>query len=227
VSTAHSEFKGSPLQGPERAHQRSWFAWARSSRVAMESPKLPATLLLSHFLETTHVIIVCSCSPNDSPRPVSADGSTGALRGLRAASRATTHRIARDADGVATASARAAAHRVGAHQLINKLDALDRDVTMVFGDYHVIAIRAEPPRVPARLRARGELTELRSTDLRVSRDEASALRSICAVRLCRAACALSVATRPNSKSPQTVLVHAWVVTGKASCLVVSAYCVLI
>jgi hypothetical protein len=29
---------------------RSLFAWARSSRVAMESPKLPATLLLSHLL---------------------------------------------------------------------------------------------------------------------------------------------------------------------------------
>jgi hypothetical protein len=63
------------------------------------------------------------------------------------------HRIARDAGGVATAFARAAAHGVGAHQLINKLDALDRDVTMFLDDYRAITSRAEPPPALARPRA--------------------------------------------------------------------------
>ena len=83
--------------------------------------------------------------------------------------------------------------------LINEIDALDRDFTLVLDDYHVIdaesihaamsflvdrlprrmhlviASRAEPPLALPRLRARGELTELRGTDLRFTLGEASAL----------------------------------------------------
>lgn len=80
--------------------------------------------------------------------------------------------------------------------LINEIDALDRDVTVILDDYHVIdaaaihgamtflldrlprrmhlviASRADPPLALARLRARGELTELRVADLRFTPDEA-------------------------------------------------------
>ena len=82
--------------------------------------------------------------------------------------------------------------------LINEIDALDRDLTLILDDYHlidavpihdamtflldrlprrmhlVIASRAEPPIALSRLRARGELTELRAADLRFTLDEASA-----------------------------------------------------
>ena len=82
--------------------------------------------------------------------------------------------------------------------LINEIDRIDADVTIVLDDYHVIdaesvhggmtfllehlpprmhfviASRAEPPLALHRLRARGELTELRAADLRFTGDEASA-----------------------------------------------------
>lgn len=82
--------------------------------------------------------------------------------------------------------------------LINEVDALDLDVTLVLDDYHVIdspaihsaltllldrlpprmhiviASRAEPPLALPRLRARGELAEVRATDLRFTHDEAAA-----------------------------------------------------
>jgi LuxR family maltose regulon positive regulatory protein len=82
--------------------------------------------------------------------------------------------------------------------LINEIDAIDADFTVVLDDYHVIdaapvhstltflldhlprrmrvvvASRSDPPLPLARLRARGELTELRAADLRFTQDEASA-----------------------------------------------------
>jgi LuxR family maltose regulon positive regulatory protein len=82
--------------------------------------------------------------------------------------------------------------------LINEIDAIDADCLLVLDDYHVIeaaavhgavaflldhlpprmhlvlASRAEPPLPLARLRARGELTELRAADMRFTLDEASA-----------------------------------------------------
>jgi LuxR family maltose regulon positive regulatory protein len=82
--------------------------------------------------------------------------------------------------------------------LINEIDALDGDFTLVLDDYHVIdaapihgamtfllerlprrmhvviASRSDPPLALPRLRARGELTELRAADLRFTQDEASA-----------------------------------------------------
>jgi LuxR family transcriptional regulator, maltose regulon positive regulatory protein len=82
--------------------------------------------------------------------------------------------------------------------LINEIDAIDADFTVVLDDYHVIeaapvhsalaflldhlprrmhlviASRADPPLPLSRLRARGELTELRAADLRFTLDEASA-----------------------------------------------------
>ena len=82
--------------------------------------------------------------------------------------------------------------------LINELVAIDDDVVLVLDDYHaieaqpiqvataflldhlppqvhlVIAGRADPPLPLARLRARGELTELRAADLRFTPDEAAA-----------------------------------------------------
>ena len=82
--------------------------------------------------------------------------------------------------------------------LVNEIDAIDADFTVVLDDYHVIdaasihagltflldhlparmhlviASRAEPPLPLARMRARGELTELRATHLRFTLDEASA-----------------------------------------------------
>ncbi len=82
--------------------------------------------------------------------------------------------------------------------LINDVAALDDDCVLVLDDYHVIeaaavhegvafllehlpprmhlvlAGRAEPPLPLARLRARGELAELRAADLRFTLDEASA-----------------------------------------------------
>ncbi len=81
--------------------------------------------------------------------------------------------------------------------LINRLSALDRDLLLVLDDYHVIdaapiheamvfllehlpprvhivlASRSEPPLPLARLRARGELTELRAADLRFTPDQSS------------------------------------------------------
>jgi LuxR family maltose regulon positive regulatory protein len=82
--------------------------------------------------------------------------------------------------------------------LINQVDALTRGLLLVFDDYHlitaeavhegvafllehlppqvrlVIATRADPPLPIARLRGRGQLTELRQTDLRFSPEEAAA-----------------------------------------------------
>ena len=80
--------------------------------------------------------------------------------------------------------------------LINDLDAQPVDVALVLDDYHliesreihegmsflldnlpptvhlIIATRADPPLLLSRLRARGELVELRATDLRFSVEEA-------------------------------------------------------
>ncbi|WP_228479409.1 LuxR C-terminal-related transcriptional regulator [Microbacterium atlanticum] len=82
--------------------------------------------------------------------------------------------------------------------LLNDLAALERDVVLVIDDYHlieaaavhdsvaffidntppnlhlVLATRADPPLPLARLRARGELTEVRAADLRFTAEEASA-----------------------------------------------------
>ena len=82
--------------------------------------------------------------------------------------------------------------------LINDILAVDDDVVLILDDYHVIetaavhagltflldhlpprmhvivASRSEPPLPVARLRARGEVTELRPADLRFTADEASA-----------------------------------------------------
>ncbi|KAE8763917.1 LuxR C-terminal-related transcriptional regulator [Georgenia thermotolerans] len=82
--------------------------------------------------------------------------------------------------------------------LLNDLDALQHDVVLVLDDYHVIdarevhdglafllehlpphvrvvlAGRADPPLPLARLRARGQLVEIRARDLRFTRDEAAA-----------------------------------------------------
>ena len=82
--------------------------------------------------------------------------------------------------------------------LLNDLDALDGDVELVLDDYHVvesaevhegmtflvehlppnvhvvIASRADPPLPLPRLRARGELVEIRAADLRFTGDEAAA-----------------------------------------------------
>jgi LuxR family maltose regulon positive regulatory protein len=81
--------------------------------------------------------------------------------------------------------------------VINAIDALDRDLTVILDDYHVIdaapihesmtflldrmpsrmhlviASRSEPPLALPRLRARGDLTELHSAHLRFTLDEAS------------------------------------------------------
>ena len=81
--------------------------------------------------------------------------------------------------------------------LINDLGAIDGDVVLVLDDYHVIesrevhdamaflldhlppqlhlviASRADPPLPLARLRARGELVEVRAADLRFTADEAA------------------------------------------------------
>ncbi|MGA2380337.1 MAG: LuxR C-terminal-related transcriptional regulator [Spirochaetia bacterium] len=81
--------------------------------------------------------------------------------------------------------------------LINEIDGISRDILLVLDDYHavdsprvdeqlafllehlparmrlVIASRADPNLPLARLRARGELTELRAADLRFSPDEAA------------------------------------------------------
>jgi LuxR family maltose regulon positive regulatory protein len=82
--------------------------------------------------------------------------------------------------------------------LLNELNALTRDLVLVLDDYHVIddraiqagmaflldhlppqlhlvlVSRADPPLPLARLRARGELVEIRAADLRFSPDEAMA-----------------------------------------------------
>jgi LuxR family maltose regulon positive regulatory protein len=81
--------------------------------------------------------------------------------------------------------------------VINSLAALPEEVVLVFDDYHaitahpihtsvtflldhlparlhlVIATRADPPLPLARLRAKGQLVEIRSTDLRFTREEAT------------------------------------------------------
>ncbi len=83
-------------------------------------------------------------------------------------------------------------------EAINQINALLHDLVLVLDDYHlitarpvheaitflldhqpshmhlVIATRADPPLSLARLRGRGQLTELRQTDLRFSLDEATA-----------------------------------------------------
>jgi LuxR family maltose regulon positive regulatory protein len=82
--------------------------------------------------------------------------------------------------------------------LLNALSALDRDIVLILDDYHVIeaepihrtlafliehlppclhlllATRADPPLPLARLRARGDVTELRAADLRFTAEEAAA-----------------------------------------------------
>ena len=82
--------------------------------------------------------------------------------------------------------------------LINEVNAIATDVTLILDDYHVVeteaihgaiaflidhlppqlhllmASRTDPPLALARLRARGELTELRVADLRFTSDEAVA-----------------------------------------------------
>ena len=82
--------------------------------------------------------------------------------------------------------------------LVNDLQALDADMTLVLDDYHmidaadihealaflvdhapprlhlVLATRSDPPLPLARWRARGELLEVRATDLRFTHDEAAA-----------------------------------------------------
>ncbi|HEX5615535.1 MAG TPA: LuxR C-terminal-related transcriptional regulator [Acidimicrobiia bacterium] len=82
--------------------------------------------------------------------------------------------------------------------LVNELHGLDRDVVVVLDDFHVIdhpdiheavthlvdhlpervhvvlTSRADPPLPLARLRARGELVEIRAADLRFTADEAAA-----------------------------------------------------
>lgn len=86
----------------------------------------------------------------------------------------------------------------GLASLLNQLDALDDGVFLVLDDYHVIesvpiheqlafvldhlppnlhlviGSRADPPLPLARLRARGDLVELRAADLRFTTDEAAA-----------------------------------------------------
>ena len=83
-------------------------------------------------------------------------------------------------------------------ELLNELAAVDDDVVLVLDDYHVIAApdvhdgvvrlldhlpprvhlvvvtRADPPLPLARLRARGELVEIRAADLRFTTEEAAA-----------------------------------------------------
>lgn len=85
--------------------------------------------------------------------------------------------------------------------LLNEVSTLDVDLALVLDDYHVIetpaihtalaflldhlppplhvvlATRADPPLPVARMRARGEVTELRADDLRFTTDEASAFFS--------------------------------------------------
>lgn len=82
--------------------------------------------------------------------------------------------------------------------LINEIESIDGDTTLVLDDYHmidaapvhaamtvlldrlprrmriIITSRAEPPLSVSRLRARGELAELRADDLRFTLDETSA-----------------------------------------------------
>jgi LuxR family maltose regulon positive regulatory protein len=82
--------------------------------------------------------------------------------------------------------------------LLNDLDRLDGDVVLVLDDYHVVesmevqesmlflvehlpaqlhvvvASRADPPWPLGRLRARGQLLEIRAADLRFTADEAAA-----------------------------------------------------
>ena len=82
--------------------------------------------------------------------------------------------------------------------LLNELVAIDREIVMVLDDYHVIdapeihdavaflvdnapahvqlviSSRTDPPLALARLRARGELVEIRAADLRFTADEAGA-----------------------------------------------------
>ena len=82
--------------------------------------------------------------------------------------------------------------------LINEINEIDSDFVLILDDYHVIdsaavhgaltflldhlpprmhvviASRSEPPLALSRLRARGELTELRPSDMRFTLDEASA-----------------------------------------------------
>ncbi|HEY9226391.1 MAG TPA: hypothetical protein VIP11_07095, partial [Gemmatimonadaceae bacterium] len=92
--------------------------------------------------------------------------------------------------------------------LINEIDGIDADFSLVLDDYHVIddarihtaltflldhlprrmhvviASRSEPPLALPRLRARGELTEVRSADLRFTLDEAAAfLNQVMALNL--------------------------------------------
>src|ERR671936_1593932 len=82
--------------------------------------------------------------------------------------------------------------------LLNALSALDRDIVLILDDYHVIeaesihrtlafliehlppylhlllATRADPPLPLARLRGRGDVTELRAAELRFTAEEAAA-----------------------------------------------------
>lgn len=88
--------------------------------------------------------------------------------------------------------------RLAVRSVINELMALDDEVVLVLDDYHVlegtdvhdsvtllldhlpprlhliVVTRADPPLPLSRLRARGELTEIRAADLRFQADEAEA-----------------------------------------------------
>ena len=91
-----------------------------------------------------------------------------------------------------------AAVKVVLTSLLNEINAYDKEFVMAFDDYHVIhehgihdalsflierlaphahcliATRSDPPFPLGRLRARGELKELRATDLRFDKTEAAA-----------------------------------------------------
>ena len=96
------------------------------------------------------------------------------------------------------ASAQPPSIKVVLTTVLNDLGATENDVVLVLDDYHliesreiqdamaflldhlpprlhlVIASRADPPSALARLRARGELVEIRAADLRFTPDEAAA-----------------------------------------------------
>ena len=67
----------------------------------------------------------------------------------------------------------------------------------------VIASRAEPPLALSRLRARGELTELRAADLRFTLDEASAFLRGHVARRCRRATPRSSSGARKAGSPDS------------------------
>lgn len=106
--------------------------------------------------------------------------------------------IRREAGSTGGASPQPFSAQVVLPALINEIETTGREVALVFDDYHlvqapavhkaliylldhqpapvhlVIASRADPPLPLARLRARGQLTELRQSDLRFTPDETAA-----------------------------------------------------